>query len=208
MKQKMRLKLRLIVNIVLTVISLSALVITMIAWFSNNRYTQITNLELSVDPKEFQMIEYPDSIILPCATKLNDVTEADFNNTCIVVARYELKGEVNPVVSVKNNDGLLGFVWDEDQYGTISSIPNYHRIIHTAVENSLGNKEWSYDNVRKALSSINRRSVGKLNTKGNTDIYIVFWGDYEKFDSQLNATQNDNYVFKDKQFFAELSFVL
>ncbi len=216
MKQRIRQKLQLIINIVLTVLSLSALVISMVAWFSNNRYAQIQSLNMHVDQKEFNMVSYPSSIILPCATKLDDVSNDDFNNSCCVVAKYELKGEVSAVVGIKNDDGLLGYVWNEDidgvmdvdQNGVIDDIDFYGKISEKVSE-QLSGSPYSYDDLKHALTKLNRRSVGRVNKNGNTDIYIVFWGDYNKLCDQLNETNDDgDYVFTGIRLDAELSFVL
>ena len=196
MKQRTRQKIQLIINIVLTVFSLTALIISMVAWFSNSRYAEIRSLEMKVERKEIVLVRQPQSYLFPCATKIGDVTKEDFNGFCCVTGTYEIQGKGQLYANVTNNDGVLGYVLDGSE-GT-----DYFTAISTQLQEKLGSdwKSKSYSELRKALKEINlSRPVGNTNSDGNTEITIVCWTQYDKFDSELNILNNGIYTYNEIQ---------
>ena len=62
--------------------------------------------------------------------------------------------------------------------------------------------------MAKALNTINGRRVGKTNKDGNTDIYVVYWGDYDYLDNDLNKQVNGVYSYREIEFSAKVTFVI
>lgn len=208
-------KLQLIMNLVLTVLSLFALVVSMVAWFSNRKYANVDDLSVSVKRQVVTVLEQPQSILLPCATKIDDVTKDDFNNHCIVVAKYTIAGEGKLFVEVDNKDGLLGYVWDEsvdgpinfNSNGVIQNPPNFYGVIAKKLsDKSLPN--YQYNTVAQALDDINSRRVGKTNINDDTDIFIVYWGDYNYLGNTLNKQTSGVYTYQEIVFPAKVTFVI
>ncbi len=194
MKQKTRQKIQLIVNIVLTVISLAALTITMFAWFSMQQYANVRNIVLEVDRYQIDILSQPKSYLFPCATKIGDVTKDDFNTFCCVTGTYVIKGDGQLFVDITNQDGVLGYVLDGTENG------DYYNVITEKLRAKLGNN-WaskSFEDIRLALREINlSRPVGTLNSSGNTEIKIVCWTEYDMFDETLNEVSNGVYPYNE-----------
>lgn len=194
MKQRTRQKIQLILNIVLTVFSLTALVISMVAWFSNNRYAHVRSIEMKVERQEIVIMKQPQSYLFPCATKIGDVTEEDFNGYCCVTGTYVIQGEGQLYVNVTNNDGVLGYVLDGSE-GT-----DYYTAISKKLQEKLGS-DWaskSYSDLRNALKDINlSRPVGTTTADGNTEIKIVCWTEYDEFKNTLNELSGGVYTYNE-----------
>ena len=207
-------KLQLILNLVLTILSLLALVVSMVAWFSNRKYADVDNLSLHIRRQAINVVEQPQSILLPCATKIDDVTKDDFNNHCIVIAKYTIEGEGEFFVEVENKNGLLGYVWDEsvdgvinlNSNGVIQNPPDFYGVISKKLsDKSLPN--YQYNTVAQALDDINSRRVGKTNINDDTDIFIVYWGDYNYLGNTLNKQSSGVYSYQEIVFPANVMFV-
>ena len=196
MKRQTRQKCKLIVNVVLTIISLTALVISMVAWFTSNKYAHLHSLEMQVERKEISLVSQPISYLFPCATKIGDEsTKEDFDRFCCVTGTYVIKGEGKLIADVTNNDGILGYVLEDND------VTNYYEIIANDLDKQLQSTgktlaTATYSDLRKALRIINTsRLVGTKNAAGNTEIKIVCWAEYEKFESQLNQSYDGVYSF-------------
>ncbi len=206
MKYITRQRLRLIVNIALTVFTLFALIISVVAWFSTRQYAEIQSINLSVNRKVVEVLECPQSILFPCATKIDDVSESDFNTHCVVVATYVIKGEGELIAEVDNDEGILGYVWDKktdsgSYYDVISNAINSYAAEH-AIQ-----YPYSYSNLQAALNAINRRPVGETNEDGNTEITIIYWADYNALGSNLNKISNGVYSYEELEFNVDVTFV-
>ena len=191
----MRHKTQLIINIVLTIITLFSLIITVVAWFSTVDYAKIKNLDMQVERQSIEILKTPLSFLFPCATKIADVTKEDFNAYCCIKGTYTIKEDGKIYTDITGADGVLGFALDESD-GT-----DYYTLITTALKEELNTDDlssYSYDALKRAMKNINlSRRVGKTNADGNTEVTIVCWTEYDSFTTELNQIANNVYVYNE-----------
>lgn len=193
MDRNFRQKLQLIINLALTVFTLFALIISVVAWFSTRHYAEINSIDLIVERKTINLLECPKSLVFRCATKINDVTPSDFTDWCVIETTYVVEGEGKLGVEIDNNEGILGYVWDDEVDNG-----DYYDVITKAIADYMQKEnltEYSYSDLKDALNIINRRAVGTTDEDGNTVIKILFWADYNALGESLNEIKDGVYEY-------------
>ncbi len=183
-----RQKMRLLLNLILTVVTFLALIVSMVAWFSTRQQADIESIHLEVERQEVKIVKQPNSFLFPCATKISDVSKDSFNNDCCIVETYEIAGDGQVTAYLDSKNGVLAYVLDDTEQGT-----DYYTIITEKLKEHLHVTDLStlsYDDLYKALNEINTsRLVGTPITSDgsvNTQVKIVFWSEYDLFMDKLN----------------------
>jgi len=186
MNQKM--KIQWIVNMALLVFTLLSLVLAVVAWYSNDRSSEVDSVQLSVSRKDLKLVNEVTTVEFPYSTKIADTTaEQAFNNGAAVAKDYVLKGEGALNISVDcHNSGMLAYVCDNS-----TDAIDYDEI-YQALSEKLGSDSttWNYDNMTQALREINARAMfGTMPGDGNTHIRIIYWTEYDAVKDRLSSEQ-------------------
>ncbi|MBQ9413565.1 MAG: hypothetical protein IJU16_00395 [Clostridia bacterium] len=172
-------------------LSLTALITSVGAWFADSLQARLSTMELQSmyvgwDLDDGVGTGHSDTIVLPCATKINDTTAALFNGEAAVLKTYTIDMGEAPDTQVKisvsgQTNGLLAYVCDAE------TVSNAYNEVRTKLSNAGTN--WTYSDMKTKLATINNRAVG-TRTGDEIKVTVLYWVEYDQRSAsgKLNPT--------------------